>query len=84
MITSVSDAPAVIQPGETVAKRRITMNVRYTFQDMKLRKKVWEKNFSEWGDYDSGSGGVSQRQTGEQEAVRKLTEDILLETVSGW
>jgi len=84
VITSVSDAPAVIQPGETVAKRRITMNARFAFQDMKLRKKVWEKSFSEWGDYESGGGGASQRQAGEQEAVRKLTEDILLETVSGW
>jgi hypothetical protein len=83
-ITTVQDAPAVIQPGEQVAKRRITMNARFTFQDMKLRKKVWEKSFSEWGDYDSGGGGASQRQAGEQEAVRKLTEDILLETVSGW
>lgn len=83
-ITTVSDAPAVIQPGEQVAKRRITMTARFTFQDMKLRKKVWEKTFSEWGDYESGGGGPSQRQAGLQEAVRKLTEDILLETVSGW
>lgn len=83
-ITGVSDAPAVIQPGEQVAKRRITMTARFAFQDMKLRKKVWEKTFSNWGDYESGGGGASQRQAGEQEAVRKLTEDILLETVSGW
>ena len=83
-ITSISDAPAVIQPGEQVATRRITMNVRFTFQDMKLRKKVWDKTFSEWGDYQSGGTGASQRQTGLQEAIQKLTEDILLETVSGW
>jgi hypothetical protein len=83
-IIGVQDAPAVIQPGEQVAKRRITMSARFAFQDMKLRKKVWEKTFSEWGDYESGGSGASQRQAGEQEAVRKLTEDILLETVSGW
>jgi hypothetical protein len=50
---------------------------------MVLRKKVWEKNFSQWGDYDSG-GGLSQRDAGLREAIRKATEDILLETVSGW
>jgi hypothetical protein len=83
-ITGVSDAPAVIQQGEQVAKRRVTVTARFSFQDMKLRKKVWEKTFSNWGDYDSGGGGASQRQAGEQEAIRKLTEDILLETVSGW
>ncbi len=85
-ITSISDAPAIIQQGqqgEQVSRRRITVNARFTFQDMKLRRKVWEKTFSNWGDYDVG-GGPSQRQAGLQEAIRKITEDILLETVSGW
>jgi hypothetical protein len=82
-IVSISDAPAVVEQGETVSRRRITMTVRFTYQDMKLRKKMWEKSFSQWGDYESG-GGASQRQTGLQEAMKKLTEDILLETVSGW
>jgi hypothetical protein len=83
VITSVTDAPAVVEQGEQVSKRRITMSVRFAFQDMKLRKKVWEKTFSNWGDYDSG-GGLSQRQTGLTEAIRKISEDVLLETVSGW
>jgi hypothetical protein len=83
-ITTVSDAPAVIQQGEQVSKRRITVTARFAYQDMKLRKKVWEKNFSTWGDYESSGGGPSQRQAGLQEAIRKLTEDVLLETVSGW
>lgn len=82
-IASVSDAPSVVEQGETVSKRRITMSVRFTFQDMKLRRKVWEKNFSNWGDYDSG-GGMSQRKAGLEEAIRKISEDVLLETVSGW
>jgi hypothetical protein len=84
VVTGVSDAPSVVQQGEQVSKRRVTVTARFTFQDMKLRKKVWEKTFSNWGDYDSGGGGASQRQVGEQEAIRKLTEDVLLETVSGW
>ena len=82
-IVSVSDAPSVVQQGEQVSKRRVTMTVWFSFQDMKLRKKVWEKSFSQWGDYDSG-GGISQRKSGLQEAIRKITEDVLLETVSGW
>ena len=82
-IVSVIDAPSMVQQGEQVSQRRITMSAKFTFQDMKLRKKVWEKTFSNWGDYQSGSD-VSQRQAGVQEAMRKLTEDVLLETVSGW
>ena len=94
VITSVSDAPAVVQQGigqqgaaqqaEQVSKRRITLTVRATLQDVKLRKNLWEKSFSEWGDYDAGGGGASQRQTGITDAIGKVTQDILLETVSGW
>jgi hypothetical protein len=79
----VTDAPSVVEQGEQVRKRRITVSVRFVFQDMKLRRKMWEKMFSNWGDYDSG-GGLSQRKVGLQEATRKLSEDILLESVSGW
>ncbi len=94
VVTSVSDAPAVVQQGigqqgvtqqvEQVSKRRITLTVRVALQNVKLRKNMWEKSFSNWGDYDAGGGGASQRQTGLTEAIRKVTEDILLETVSGW
>ncbi len=83
VITAVRDAPQVVQPGEQVARRRITVTVRVAFQDLKLRKTVWEKEFSQWGDFPSG-GGVTQRNEGLAEAIRKLTEDILNETVSGW
>jgi hypothetical protein len=83
VITDVKDAPSVLQGNEQVAQRRITVTVRMTFQDLKLRKKIWEKSFSNWGDYPSG-GGLTQRGEGATEAVRKLTEDILNDTVAGW
>lgn len=82
-IVNVTDAPSMVQGGEQVSQRRITMSVKFAFQDMKLRRKIWEKSFSNWGDYESG-GGLSQRQSGLKEAIRKLSEDVLLETVSGW
>jgi len=83
VITSVVDAPAVVGQGERVTKRQITVSARYVFQDFKLKKKVWEKTFSEWGQYESG-GSPSQRDVGLQEAIRKITENILLDTVSNW
>ena len=83
VITAVSDAPSIVSGGEAVTKRRITVTVKFTYQDKVQRKKLWEKTFSEWGDFDSG-GGLSQRETGLQDAIKKVTEDILLDTVSGW
>ena len=83
VITDVKDTPSALQSGEQVAQRRITVTVRMTFQDLKLRKKVWEKSFSSWGDYPSG-GGLTRRNDGVTVAVKKLTEDILNDTVAGW
>ena len=78
-----SDLPNVITAGETVSRNRITVSVKATFTDLKLKKKVFEKQYSEWGDYDI-SGGPEQRQAAIDAALEKLAEDILLDTVSGW
>lgn len=83
VILPISDAPLVIGQGESVTKRRITLSVKFTYEDKVLRKTVWEKTFTNTGDYESG-GGVSQRNAGLADAIKKVTEDVLLETVSGW
>ena len=80
-IITVQDAPSVISSGEQVSTRRVTINVHVTFQDLKLRKKVWEKDFSNWGEYNPSGGTRTGALT---QAVTKVTEDILIETVSGW
>jgi Lipopolysaccharide-assembly len=82
-IVSITDAPSVVEQGEQVRKRRVTVSARFIMKDMKLRRTMWEKTFANWGDYESG-GGPSQRQTGLAEALRKVSEDVLLESVSGW
>jgi hypothetical protein len=84
VITRVTDAASVVGQGESVSKRRVTITATFVYRDMKLRKKVWEKSFSNWGDYDTGLGGISQQQVGLEEAMKKITEDVLLQTVSGW
>ncbi len=80
-IVTVEDAPSVIAPGEQVSTRRITIRVHVVYQDLKLRKRVWEKDFSNWGEYSLGS---ETRTVALNQAVSKVTEDILIETVSGW
>ena len=80
-ITSVNDVPSVIAPGEQVTTRRVTVTVHASFTDLKFKKKMWDKDFSNWGEYDQGS---ETRTVALDEAIRKVTEDILLETVSGW
>ncbi len=83
IITSMSDQPQVVSKGETVPKRRITISIKVTYQDMKLKKKIFEKNFSGWGDFDSNEG-PEDRQKAINNAIDKLSDDILLDTVSRW
>jgi hypothetical protein len=83
VILPIKDGPLVVTGGEQVTTNRITISVKMTFQDLKLRKKVWEKTFTNTGDYDPG-GGFTAREEGIQEATRKITDDVLLDTVSGW
>lgn len=82
-IVSVSDAPAVVTQGETVPLRRITVGVRVVYKDLVKRITVFEKSFSNFSDY-SPSGGSLERSLSIENAIDKITEDILLDTVSGW
>lgn len=82
-IISMPDQPQVIASGETVTKRKVTLTVKVVYQDMVKKKKVYEKEFSEWGDYAAG-GGLAQRDSAITTAVDKITDDILLATVSNW
>jgi hypothetical protein len=82
-ITSMPNEPAVLTKGEQVTKNRVTVNVRVLYRDQKMKKQIWEKQFSRYADYDI-SGGPSAKQAAITTAIEQLTEDILLDTVSGW
>ena len=83
IIESVTDQPLVVAAGETVTKRHLVISAKVTYQDMKLKRKIFEKQFSNWGDYEA-SGGLEKRQFAIDAALDKLTQDILNDAVSGW
>lgn len=85
IITSVRDEISVVEGRATVASvRRITISVRITWQDIVNREIIFENTVTNWGEYDVGAGGPAQRQEGINEAIRKLSEDILLATIARW
>lgn len=81
VVVSLSDVPAIVSAGENVASRRITITVHVVFKDLVKRRTVYEKQFSNYGDY---SGGITERNSGIETAIDKISDDILLDTVSGW
>jgi hypothetical protein len=82
-IVSLTDAPAVVAAGENVETRRVTITANIIYRDLVQRKIIYNKNFTNDGDYPSG-GGISGRNSAIETAVDRITEDILLDTVSGW
>lgn len=83
IISSLSDAPAVVSAGDQVTRRRITLSIQVTFKDLVKRKNIFERTFSDYGDYQA-QGSIADRRTAIDAALEKITEDILLATVSGW
>src|SRR5437867_2928966 len=84
IIKTVSDEPLVVSGGEQVAKRKITIIVSVDFQNLKKKKRIWKKDFSNWGEYESSGGGFTKRDEGIKVAMDKITDDILLEVTSNW
>jgi hypothetical protein len=82
-IVSLTSGPAVITGGETVSSLRITISVKAVYKDLVQRKTVFDKNFSNYGDY-AASGTFDDRRAAIDLALDRIAEDILLETVSGW
>ena len=84
-INSIQDAPTVIQSGETVSLRRLTINARVVYKDYVLKKTIFDKQFSAYADYESSEGDVtSARSEAILDAIDLITEDILLAVVSDW
>lgn len=84
ILSVLADKPIVVAPGEQTRRFRIEVMVKVSLQDKVLKKQVWEKQFTAVGDYDASSGSSSQKAIGLQTAISKLSDDIVLETLSGW
>ena len=83
-IVTLNDAPVVVSGGESISSRRVTITVRVVFKDMIKHRTIFEKNFSNHGDYAVSGDLVTARQNAIDDAIDKITEDILLGVVSNW
>jgi len=82
-ITSLTDAPSIVSAGEQVTSRVITINVSAVYKDLVKHKTVFEKTFSESSNYPA-SANTTDRTNAINNAISKLSQDILLDVVSGW
>ncbi len=83
-IVSVIDAPVVVSGGEKISQRRVTITVRSVFKDLVQKRTISDKRYSNYGDYSTDGNVLDNRRSAISVAVDKITEDILLGTVSNW
>jgi len=67
-----------------VGEYRLTLVVKVEYYDQTKSETIWTREFSEWGTYNHTTGAPEERQQGFDEAISKLADDILNQTVSGW
>lgn len=84
IVTSIRDEAQVVTGNEQVSRRKVTIVVSVDFSNLKKKKSIWKKDFSNWGEYDSSTGGFSKRDEGVRLAIDKITDDILIDVISNW
>ncbi len=83
IINSIRDETAFVKPGELEKERKITMEVSVEFFDAIKNKAFWTRKFSNYAIY-SVAGIPSTRDRAIEEVIDKITDEILIATVSGW
>ena len=82
-IVSVTDVPSIVGAGENIEQRRLTVNVQVVYKDLVKKVNVFDKSFSNYGDYVPGTT-ENERIRASEVAVNKISEDIVLAVISGW
>lgn len=83
-ITQVKDEALVISAGENVSQRKISISLSVIFENLKKQKIIWEKNFENYGEYNSSRNEFSERSNGLEIAKERIIEDILIDLTSNW
>ena len=81
-ITGFADIPNIVAAGENITSRRLTINVKVIYNDNVNKKKIFDKVFSNYGNYPP-AGNLNDRKEAINTAIDRITEDILLSVVSG-
>lgn len=82
-ILNIRDTPNTYSADEQVSEYRFQITCEITLVKSNTGEDLWKETFSTWGNYPY-TGSLEDRQTGIEEALRKLTEDILNRIVSNW
>lgn len=82
-IQSISQRASTIQSGETVTEYKLYVSVRVKCEDIRENKVLWQKSISQFGTMPGG-GLQDERDAAITEAIDKVAEDIINNTLGFW
>jgi hypothetical protein len=82
-ILQVTDRAGAFTTDEKVQDVKIFITVHVKYEDLKKRKIIWEDELTQWGTFNPDEG-VQSREQGIDEALVKISSEILNRSVSGW
>lgn len=83
VVTSINDAPLTYTAGEQVEEYKVTIGLKVTWYDKIQDKDRLDRTFSGWGAYDADQANVT-RDDGIEEAISKITDDIINAITANW
>jgi hypothetical protein len=82
-IIRVDDRAGSFNKQEQVQDLKIYITIHVKATDQVKRTVLWDERLTQWGTFDPSSG-PDARTDGIQEALEKISKEILNKTVSGW
>ena len=83
-IVGYDSKPQEIQTGETAASNRLTITVKVKFTNNTAHENDYERSFSWYADYDSGTNLADVEGELIEEITDKLVEDVFNAAVVNW
>jgi hypothetical protein len=83
IISSITQKARIVTSGEEVQEFQMFVNVQAKCEDIRANKVLWEKSFSQFGILPASST-QDERDAAVQEALEKISEDILNSTLASW
>lgn len=82
-IIRIDDSAGAFTSDEQVQEIRVNLTVKVKCTDQAKRQVMWEERLTKFGSYDPAVG-ADGRIDAINEAIEKISEEILNKTVSGW
>lgn len=83
-VTNLIEAPFTFTATETVTETRVTVAIRVKMEDKVKNKILFEGSLSSFGGYGSANSNNASRDAAIEEAIKKIANDVVMKTLSGW